>query len=315
MLRRLLPVLAAFPFLWGCTTQTSPTPPAHHPVQGVWIVKESQVKGPGVDTTYHVQPGTFILTKNHYSFTWPPRTTRAPDFETKWKPNDEEKLKEWGWLIASSGIYDANDTTITIRPLAATTPEFIGGRQVFRYWIRGDSMWTRSLEVYSYDGVRDPIDLRYTVTRKLIRAESPDGSAHSPKSTTTSGKEKEMAKHPIVWWELASHDSDSSVAFFKKVFDWPLEFNDRLGFHVMPGMGEDAPGGGIFTLKKAKLPFLTLFIQVDDVDAKAKEVEQAGGFIVEAPFDISERSRICLFNEPSGVKFAMIQLRETKDEG
>ena len=58
---------------------------------------------------------------------------------------------------------------------------------------------------------------------------------------------------------------------------------------------------------KARLPFVALYIQVDDIDEKAKTIEENGGFIVEAPFDTSSGSRICLFNEPSGVTFAMIQ--------
>ena len=113
--------------------------------------------------------------------------------------------------------------------------------------------------------------------------------------------------NPVVFWELASHDADESVAFFKKIFGWDIPFNEDLGFYIQPG-DPDRKGisGGVFTLKEAKLPFLTIYIQVDDVDAKAKEVEDAGGFIVVPPEDIG-KSRICLFNEPSGVTFAVIQ--------
>ena len=121
-----------------------------------------------------------------------------------------------------------------------------------------------------------------------------------------------MQNNPVVFWELASHDMEKSVAFFREVFDWQIEFNDRLGFYIIPATtpaGEDIDGA-IFTLKRAKLPFLTIYIQVEDIDAKAGLVQEKGGFIVEAPFDISPTSRICLFNEPSGVTFAMIQSKK-----
>jgi len=49
---------------------------------------------------------------------------------------------------------------------------------------------------------------------------------------------------------------------------------------------------------------------VDDIVKMAKLVEKHGGHIVEPPFAISERSMICLFNEPSGVSFAMIERRK-----
>jgi predicted enzyme related to lactoylglutathione lyase len=66
-------------------------------------------------------------------------------------------------------------------------------------------------------------------------------------------------------------------------------------------------GGGVFTLQNAKLPFLTIYIRVDDLDAKAKLIEESGGFLVIPPRDLPSGSRICLFNEPSGVTLAMIQ--------
>ncbi len=115
-------------------------------------------------------------------------------------------------------------------------------------------------------------------------------------------------KNPIVWWELGSNDEEKSVAFFREVFDWEIPFDERLGFHVVPA-GEDAHAlsGGIFKLRRAKLPFLTLFIQVDDIEAKAALVEAHGGLILDPPSAIGGGKRICLFNEPSGVTFAMIE--------
>jgi predicted enzyme related to lactoylglutathione lyase len=65
-------------------------------------------------------------------------------------------------------------------------------------------------------------------------------------------------------------------------------------------------GGGIFTLKRAKLPFISLYIQVENIEEKTKEVEKHGGLIKDPPFEISPGTWLCLFNEPSGVEFAMI---------
>lgn len=120
-----------------------------------------------------------------------------------------------------------------------------------------------------------------------------------------------MQKNPVVFWELASHDMEKSVAFFHDVFEWEIDLDDRLGYYLLTNTTpkDESLEGAIFTLKRAKLPFLTIYIQVEDIDAKAALIEEKGGFIVEAPFDISPRSRICLFNEPSGVTFAMIQSR------
>lgn len=124
-----------------------------------------------------------------------------------------------------------------------------------------------------------------------------------------------MQTNPVVFWELASSDMEKSVTFFREVFDWQINFNERLGFYLIPETTpkQESLEGAVFTLKRAKLPFLTIYIQVEDIDVKAALVEEKGGFIVEAPFDVSPRSRICLFNEPSGVTFAMIQSKPETD--
>lgn len=124
-----------------------------------------------------------------------------------------------------------------------------------------------------------------------------------------------MQKNPVVFWELASHDMEKSVQFFREVFDWQIEFSDRLGFYIIPEstLSGEAVEGGIFTLKRAKLPFLTLYIQVEDIEEKARLVEEAGGQIVEPPNELPSRTKICLFNEPSGVTFAMIQPAAPKE--
>jgi len=65
--------------------------------------------------------------------------------------------------------------------------------------------------------------------------------------------------------------------------------------------------GGIFTLRRAKLPFVSLYLQVEKIEEKAKLIEEKGGLVIEAPHETPGGSKICLFNEPSGVTFAMIE--------
>ena len=115
-----------------------------------------------------------------------------------------------------------------------------------------------------------------------------------------------MQKNPVCWWELASHDSEETVEFLRKAFEWEINYDAQQGLYDVPG-DEHSMGGGVFTLRKAKLPFLTIYVKVDDVDAKAKLVEELGGFIVIPPFTLPSGARLCLFNEPSGVTLAMIQ--------
>jgi predicted enzyme related to lactoylglutathione lyase len=119
-------------------------------------------------------------------------------------------------------------------------------------------------------------------------------------------------KNPVVYWELASHDAKKTTDFLKKVFQWAPEYNEKTEIYEFPA-GESRKsfsGGGAFTQKRAQfLPFLTIYIQVADIEAKARLVEKHGGFIVIAPKEVFPGIKICLFNEPSGVTLAMIERR------
>lgn len=129
----------------------------------------------------------------------------------------------------------------------------------------------------------------------------------------TEGAAQKQQKNPVVFWELACHDAEKSVEFFEHVFEWQTEPIPNTVIHLAKTAKEDGGiNGGIFTLQRAKLPFLTIFIQVEDIEAKAKLIEENGGHIVEAPKETGGGTKICLFNDPSGVTFAMVEQRKTK---
>jgi predicted enzyme related to lactoylglutathione lyase len=116
-----------------------------------------------------------------------------------------------------------------------------------------------------------------------------------------------MSANPIVWWELATHDQEKSVKFFEKFFGWEFRMDEEMGFHKQINGKFTLDGGAIFTLRRAKLPFIALYIKVDDIHEIVKLIQENGGFIVDPPAELAPNEWICLFNEPSGVTFAMIQ--------
>lgn len=120
-----------------------------------------------------------------------------------------------------------------------------------------------------------------------------------------------MSGNPIVYWELASSNAEKSVEFFCKAFNWNFEYDKLSTIHESAKEINQLRGGGIFTLKMAKVPFLTIYIEVDDVYQKEKEIKELGAFIVIPAHEINPGIHICLFNEPSGVTFAMLQKRKT----
>lgn len=137
---------------------------------------------------------------------------------------------------------------------------------------------------------------------------SPQALHQNEHSQAANEKEVIQPSNPVVFWELASHDAEASVEFFEKTFNWKIKKIPNTILYGVSSRSEDRGiDGGIFTLQKAKLPFLTIYILVDDIKEKARLIEESGGYIIEQPHEISSGSWICLFNDPSGVTFAMLQ--------
>mgnify|MGYP001224244725 CR=1 FL=1 len=115
-------------------------------------------------------------------------------------------------------------------------------------------------------------------------------------------------KNPAIFWEIASHDAERTAEFLKKVFGWKIIYDKDSTIHYIPTESAFSKyDGGVFTLRKAKLPFLTIYIQVDDINKKVQEIEDNGGYIVEQVNEVAPGTLICLFNEPSGVTLGMLQ--------
>jgi predicted enzyme related to lactoylglutathione lyase len=94
-----------------------------------------------------------------------------------------------------------------------------------------------------------------------------------------------MKKNPVVYWELASHDAEKTTDFLKKVFGWIPEYDEKTTIFEYPA-GEaqnDFSGGGVFTLRRAKLPFLTIYIRVENIEAKARLVTAFMALSLKAP--------------------------------
>lgn len=115
-------------------------------------------------------------------------------------------------------------------------------------------------------------------------------------------------ENPVIYWELASHDAKKTSDFLQNVFNWSLDYDPATTIYEAAGdLKEGSCPGGVFTLRKAKLPFLTMYIKVENIEEKGRQIQENGGYIIEGPVSLPSGAKICLFNEPSGVTLAMLQ--------
>ncbi len=103
------------------------------------------------------QPSMIIFADKHYSIFWTRGESSMRAFRNRWVPTDEEKLKRFGEIVVNFGTYVLEGSELRTYPIAAKTPELMGG--VFVYdvsWLDGDLVLTMLDEV-SYDNVQNPV--------------------------------------------------------------------------------------------------------------------------------------------------------------
>jgi hypothetical protein len=147
-------------------------PPAAGPLEGAWRLSEVHVTGPeGESVDRQPLPGLYTFTRQHYSIVRMLGEQLPPDNAHLWFPTPEETARQHDAIIVNAGTYELGDSIMTTHPIAAKTPEFIGGRTVYAWRVAADSLWLTTLDIRSRDDVQDPFVADYRLVIKLVRAE------------------------------------------------------------------------------------------------------------------------------------------------
>lgn len=119
----------------------------------------------------------------------------------------------------------------------------------------------------------------------------------------------------ICWYEHTSTDRAKAIDFYEKLFGWSFSKtpNPHTEYHQISVNGKET--GGVIQIDDKwgpdwdKIPahWMT-YIAVDNCDATAEKIKEAGGNVCVPPFDIPNTGRIAVVNDPAGANFSIIQL-------
>ncbi|SDM22503.1 VOC family protein [Nonomuraea jiangxiensis] len=118
------------------------------------------------------------------------------------------------------------------------------------------------------------------------------------------------------WLDVNSPDVAASTAFYTGLFGWE---SVSLGpanndYRFCQVGGRTVAGIGKATGNNPARPW-TIYFHTPDADAITKTIEQAGGKVLAAPFDIVGQGRMAMFADPAGAMFAVWQPGATQGLG
>ncbi len=106
---------------------------------------------------------------------------------------------------------------------------------------------------------------------------------------------------PVVHWEMWSEDPERAGSFYEQVFGWKVRAIPGMDYGLVETGGKGGINGGIMKPKSGPWPAkLTFYVDVDDLDAYAEKIRQAGGKIVVDKMDVPGVGQLSLFEDPDG---------------
>lgn len=120
------------------------------------------------------------------------------------------------------------------------------------------------------------------------------------------------ANGTFCWNELGTTNIAAASNFYTSLFNWKLKDSSVEGVAYHQFMADDGRMMGGMYEKTAECSNgmasgWMSYIAVDDVDAKAKQVEELGGKICVPPTDIPTVGRFCVITDPTGATLSLIK--------
>ena len=120
-----------------------------------------------------------------------------------------------------------------------------------------------------------------------------------------------FAPGEFCWVELATSNQAAAKSFYGALFGWTardvpmgpgrvyslLELQDRVAAGAFAISSQESAAG--------VPPHWHLYVAVASADEAAKKAGELGGKVVESPFDVSDRGRAALLQDPTGAFFSV----------
>ena len=104
---------------------------------------------------------------------------------------------------------------------------------------------------------------------------------------------------PVVHFEIAGKDARRTQQFYASLFDWEIDSTLMGGAYSLVGVNQGGIAGGLMAAPDGR-PSLTIYVQVDDLQAYLDRAQRLGGKTLVQPTEIPGGGAWALFEDPDG---------------
>ena len=111
--------------------------------------------------------------------------------------------------------------------------------------------------------------------------------------------------YPVVHFEIMGKDSAALAAFYSQLFDWRVDANNPMNYGLVAQEENLNPdgigiGGGIGQMPEGEAGFVTIYVEVPDLEAALVKAESLGGTRIMGPEKVMEGVEVAIFLDPEG---------------
>jgi predicted enzyme related to lactoylglutathione lyase len=113
------------------------------------------------------------------------------------------------------------------------------------------------------------------------------------------------------WIELATSNQEAAKKFYGEIFGWTVRdvpIGPKNVYSLLELQGRIAAGAFALSPSESAAgvpPHWHLYVAVPSADEAAKKAGELGGKVREGPFDVSDRGRAALIQDPTGAYFSV----------
>ena len=113
--------------------------------------------------------------------------------------------------------------------------------------------------------------------------------------------------NPVVHFEIHAPDAAAAQEFYRQLFGWHVDTNNPMSYGMVDTHTNGSGIGGGITSNPMQQAMVTVYAQVDDLQATLDEVEKLGGKTVVPPTEIPDTVTFALFADPAGNTIGIIK--------
>jgi len=111
--------------------------------------------------------------------------------------------------------------------------------------------------------------------------------------------------NPVVHFEILGKDATALQKFYADLFGWNIDASNPMQYGMVAA-GEGGIGGGVGPTMDGATN-VTVYVQVDDLQAALDQAEKLGAKTVMPPMDVPGGPSIAQFTDPEGNKVGLLK--------